>query len=434
MHRGAPPKWGSSATATSRGCSPRGWRRCWAAGSPASAGGLGVRPGGRERDRGGGRRSRSASWRSLRCRPWPVFSRAVWDRKRMLVAADLLRVGLLGLFPFTLASIALARRADRVRRAGGGPEDEHLRYHRWARRTLLVGGMMLGVALLPGFMVPGLSVLLLLWALNGAGQALASIPSLGLLADHTQPEERGRAYAAHFALTHLFWLFTYPAAGYPAREIGTPATFTVAGVFCLLHVLVAGSSAARTAARWRVLSAPSRSVRERNEPRGNACRRVPHYAGGWSPWRAQLRPRAASAAAFAFGLHGRAGNRTVRAEHAAVARLRPEELPAARALVEELARVLGHRLLRHGAASRAGEHRNQGRLALRRSDCVVTAAARCASPIPIQRRHHRSVPFVLQAEIPHRESSLTRSSCGTGTKAPTASPNRSPRPRNAGVR
>jgi NRE family putative nickel resistance protein-like MFS transporter len=140
----------------------------------------------------------------------------------------------------TLASIALARRADRVRRAGGGPEDEHLRYHRWARRTLLVGGMMLGVALLPGFMVPGLSVLLLLWALNGAGQALVSIPSLGLLADHTQPEERGRAYAAHFALTHLFWLFTYPAAGYLAREIGTPATFTVAGVFCLLLVVGAG--------------------------------------------------------------------------------------------------------------------------------------------------------------------------------------------------
>lgn len=140
----------------------------------------------------------------------------------------------------TLASIVLARRAERVRRAGGGLEDEHQRYHRWARRTLLVGGMMLGVALLPGFMVPGLGVLLLLWALNGAGQALVGIPSLGLLADHTQPDERGRAYAAHFALTHLFWLFTYPAAGYLAREIGTPATFTAAGAFCLLLVLGAG--------------------------------------------------------------------------------------------------------------------------------------------------------------------------------------------------
>jgi NRE family putative nickel resistance protein-like MFS transporter len=99
---------------------------------------------------------------------------------------------------------------------------------------------MLGLALLPGFLVPGFGVLLL-WALNGAGQALVAIPSVGLLAEHTQPEERGRAYAAHFALTHLFWLFTYPAAGYLAREVGTPWTFTAAGVFCLVLVLVAAA-------------------------------------------------------------------------------------------------------------------------------------------------------------------------------------------------
>lgn len=140
----------------------------------------------------------------------------------------------------SIASVILARRADGVR-GGGPPMDAHLRYHRWARRTLLAGGMMLGVALLPGFMVPGLGVLLMMWALNGAGQALVGIPSLGLLADHTQPEERGRAYAAHFALTHLFWLFTYPAAGYLAREIGTPATFTAAGVFCLALALIAAT-------------------------------------------------------------------------------------------------------------------------------------------------------------------------------------------------
>lgn len=141
----------------------------------------------------------------------------------------------------SIASIVLARRADGVRGDGGAPMEEHLRYHRWARRTLLAGGMMLGVALLPGVMVPGLGVLLLLWALNGAGQALIGIPSLGLLADHTQPDERGRAYAAHFALTHLFWLFTYPAAGYLAREIGTPRTFTAAGVLCLVLALVAAA-------------------------------------------------------------------------------------------------------------------------------------------------------------------------------------------------
>jgi NRE family putative nickel resistance protein-like MFS transporter len=83
--------------------------------------------------------------------------------------------------------------------------------------------------------------LLVLWAVNGAGQALIAIPSVGRLAEHTEPEERGRAYAAHFALTHLFWLATYPAAGYLAKSWGTPWTFTAAGVACASATLVAAS-------------------------------------------------------------------------------------------------------------------------------------------------------------------------------------------------
>jgi NRE family putative nickel resistance protein-like MFS transporter len=63
--------------------------------------------------------------------------------------------------------------------------------------------------------------------LNGAGQALIAIPSVALLAEHTAPEERGRAYAAHFALTHLFWLTTYPLSGYLAGAVGSPMTFTM---------------------------------------------------------------------------------------------------------------------------------------------------------------------------------------------------------------
>jgi MFS transporter, NRE family, putaive nickel resistance protein len=68
---------------------------------------------------------------------------------------------------------------------------------------------------------------------------MVAIPSVGLLAEHTEPDEHGRAYAAHFALTHLFWLFTYPAAGYLAKAVGTPRTFTAAGAVCALLTLVA---------------------------------------------------------------------------------------------------------------------------------------------------------------------------------------------------
>jgi NRE family putative nickel resistance protein-like MFS transporter len=129
----------------------------------------------------------------------------------------------------SIAALLVTRRAERVR--------DHLAYHRWARRTLLAGGLLLTVALLPGALRPPYAVLLLLWALNGAGQALVAVPSVGLLAQHTEAEERGRAYAAHFALTHLFWLGTYPAVGFLGRAAGVPLTFTVAGGVTLLATL-----------------------------------------------------------------------------------------------------------------------------------------------------------------------------------------------------
>ena len=75
--------------------------------------------------------------------------------------------------------------------------------------------------------------------LNGVGQAMIAVVSVGLLARHTAAEERGRAYAAHFALTHLCWLGTYPAVGYLGRAVGVPATFTVAGVVVALATLSA---------------------------------------------------------------------------------------------------------------------------------------------------------------------------------------------------
>ena len=62
-----------------------------------------------------------------------------------------------------------------------------------------------------------------------------------LLAEHTKEDERGRAYAAHFALTHACWLVTYPAIGHAAARWGAPATFTWAGVACLL---IAGAALA----------------------------------------------------------------------------------------------------------------------------------------------------------------------------------------------
>jgi NRE family putative nickel resistance protein-like MFS transporter len=164
-----------------------------------------------------------------------AYVRDVLERGNVAFAVVMAAVGA----GSAVVALLLPRRAERAREGGRDRLGQHLQHHRWAERSMLAGGALLTVALLPGMLVPGVFVLAFLWALNGAGQALIAIPSLGLLAEHTAPEERGRAYAAHFALTHLFWLGTYPLSGYLARGAGTPTTFTAAGVACALLTLAA---------------------------------------------------------------------------------------------------------------------------------------------------------------------------------------------------
>ena len=139
----------------------------------------------------------------------------------------------------TVAAILLGRATGRYEQSVTGKVELHTRRHIWAKRALIFGGALLGLLLLPGILVPPIFIFAVLWFLNGAGQALIAIPSSTLLAEHTDEVERGRAYAAHFALTHACWLVTYPAIGYAAAGFGAPATFTVAGVVCLLITLLA---------------------------------------------------------------------------------------------------------------------------------------------------------------------------------------------------
>jgi MFS transporter, NRE family, putaive nickel resistance protein len=139
----------------------------------------------------------------------------------------------------TVAAILLGRATGRYEEGAKSKLVLHTRRHVWAQRALIFGGIILGLILLPGFLVPPLAVFGALWFLNGAGQALIAIPSSTLLAEHSDEAERGKAYAAHFALTHACWLVTYPAIGHAAANFGTPLTFSLAGVVCLLIVAVA---------------------------------------------------------------------------------------------------------------------------------------------------------------------------------------------------
>lgn len=137
----------------------------------------------------------------------------------------------------TIAALMLGRATGRYESKANSPFELHGLRHRWTERALLLGGMVLGLLLLPGVLQPPLLVFVLLWFFNGVGQALIAIPSSTLLAEHTREADRGRAYAAYFALTHAFWLIAYPAIGYGTSSLGAPLTFTLAGVACLLITL-----------------------------------------------------------------------------------------------------------------------------------------------------------------------------------------------------
>lgn len=137
-----------------------------------------------------------------------------------------------------ITALVLGKLTGRYESLANSHLELHGRRHRWTEKALLLGGTLLGLLLLPGFLMPGLAIFAILWFLNGAGQVLIAISSTTLLAEHTSEDERGRAYAAHFAWTHAFWLITYPAIGFGVAKLGVPWTFTLAGVVCLIIAMI----------------------------------------------------------------------------------------------------------------------------------------------------------------------------------------------------
>ena len=159
-----------------------------------------------------------------------AYVRNTLGRGETAVAIAMAAVG----FGSSVAALALGRITGRYEEGTHEKAELHGKRHRWSHKALLVGGALLAFVLLPGLLVPPFAVLVVLWVLNGGGQALISIASSTLLAEHTFDDERGRVYAAQFALTHACWLVTYPAIGYLVAWRGSPATLTLAGGACLL--------------------------------------------------------------------------------------------------------------------------------------------------------------------------------------------------------
>ncbi len=137
-------------------------------------------------------------------------------------------------------AVLVSRLSEGAKGESSDSDTLHAFRHRWAVISLLLGGVLLSISVLPGITKPPLTIFGFLWVLNGAGQALVAIPSATLVAMHTAHDERGRAFAAHFAITHGSWLIAYPLVGHLAASIGPQQTFTICGAACLVITVTAG--------------------------------------------------------------------------------------------------------------------------------------------------------------------------------------------------
>lgn len=99
-------------------------------------------------------------------------------------------------------------------------------------RALLPWGMLAGL-LLVGF-TRRFDWLMAAWAMAGMGQSVLGLRGNELLAANSRAEERSHIYAAHFALSHAGWGFTYPLAGWTTTTIGfNRAALLFAGLLAL---------------------------------------------------------------------------------------------------------------------------------------------------------------------------------------------------------
>ena len=97
---------------------------------------------------------------------------------------------------------------------------------RFADRWVMISGaaiMTLGLICLP-WMTAHLWAVMLIWAVMGAGFSLNQTPIGRVLTQSCTQDDRTATFAAQFALSHLFWLFTYPLAGLLGAAVGLQIT------------------------------------------------------------------------------------------------------------------------------------------------------------------------------------------------------------------
>ncbi len=108
-------------------------------------------------------------------------------------------------------------------------------------RQLMTGGALLaGFAALFLILTPGLTGVLLMWAVMGAGGSWIYTPSGRVINRSSNPADLPAYFSAHFSLSHAAWLVGYPLAGFLGSRLGLSTAGLILGLICLL-LAVAGS-------------------------------------------------------------------------------------------------------------------------------------------------------------------------------------------------
>ncbi len=114
---------------------------------------------------------------------------------------------------------------------------------RWTDRPVMLAGAALMTAGLIGLILCTISVGLSwpaiwgAWFFIGIGYSAVLTPSARLLRRSAQSGDRPALFAAQFALSHAFWLLTYPLAGSLITTVGPVSTLVVLAVLTGLGAL-----------------------------------------------------------------------------------------------------------------------------------------------------------------------------------------------------
>lgn len=111
-------------------------------------------------------------------------------------------------------------------------------------RTFMAGGSIVvaagvGAAGVVAMFQPAWGLMLLLWALLGAGTSMINTPSARLLRRAATDSTRSYLFTAQFSLSHACFIITYPVAGWVGASAGQPASAFILAALATLGAIAA---------------------------------------------------------------------------------------------------------------------------------------------------------------------------------------------------